>query len=104
MRPDGWRRDPEHQKLRKKVDAEEANEAERARFRELHQAESRRVLDIPVDRLFKTENLLASPPAKARIHASVLCVRCGEGVMETRIRRLKGQELCQPCFDRALEQ
>jgi formylmethanofuran dehydrogenase subunit E len=104
MRPDGWQRDPEHQALRKKVDAGKASDAERARFRELHQAEARRVLELPPDRLFRTAEIQVSPPPMARIHATVLCAQCGEGVMETRIRRLQAQELCQPCFERALAQ
>jgi formylmethanofuran dehydrogenase subunit E len=104
MRPDGWERDPEHQALRKKLEAGQASDAERARFRELHQAEARRVLEIPPDRLFRTDEIQGPPPPMARIHASVLCAQCGEGVMETRVRRLNGRELCQPCFEQALAQ
>jgi formylmethanofuran dehydrogenase subunit E len=104
MRPDGWERDPQHQALRTKVEAGEASDAERARFRELHQAEARRVLEIPPDRLFRTDEIQAPPPPQARVHATVLCAQCGEGVMETRVRRLNGRELCQPCFERILSQ
>lgn len=102
MRPDGWQRNPEHQALRKKVEAGEASEAEAARFRELHQSEARRVLEIAPDRLFKTEEIDEPMPAKARIHASIKCRRCGEGVMETRVRCYDGKELCPPCFEQAL--
>lgn len=104
MRPDGWERNPEHQSLRKKMEAGQASEAERARFRELHQAEARRVLEIPPDRLFRTDEIQAPPPPMARIHATISCAQCGEGVMETRVRRLNGREFCQPCFERALAQ
>jgi formylmethanofuran dehydrogenase subunit E len=103
LRPDGWKRDPEHQELRKKVDSGLASEAETARFRELHQVEARRVLETPPDRLFKTEEIQAAPPRKARIHASIICSRCGEGVMETRIRRLEGKDFCPPCFEQAVD-
>lgn len=102
LRPGGWQRNPEHQALRKKVEAGTANQAEAKRFRELHQSEARRVLEIEPDRLFTTEEIHESVPSKARIHASIPCARCGEGVMETRLRRYNGQELCLPCFEQAL--
>jgi formylmethanofuran dehydrogenase subunit E len=79
-----------------------ATDAERARFQQLHQAQSRVVLDLDPDDLFSIEEISGPPPRKARIHATVVCARCGEGAMETRIRRLDGQELCPPCFDAAV--
>ncbi len=42
-----------------------------------------------------------SPPVRpARILASMTCQECGEKVMESRIRRYAGQDLCIPCFGR----
>jgi formylmethanofuran dehydrogenase subunit E len=102
VRPDAWTRDPEHQALFAKVRTGQATEAERARFGELHQSESRKVLELDPDTLYRVEEIAGPPPRKARIHASVTCARCGEGAMETRVRRLDGQELCPPCFDAAL--
>jgi formylmethanofuran dehydrogenase subunit E len=102
VRPDAWQRDPEHQALFAKVRSGQATEAERARFQELHVSQSRKVLDQEPDSLYQVRELHAAPPGKARIHNSVTCVECGEGAMETRIRRLDGRDLCQPCFDAAL--
>lgn len=101
-RPDAWQRDPEHQALFAKVRSGQATEAERARFQELHVSQSRRVLELEPDSLYEWQELNAAPPRKARIHASVTCAECGEAAMETRIRRLDGRDLCQPCFDLAL--
>jgi formylmethanofuran dehydrogenase subunit E len=101
-RPDAWQRDPEHQALFAKVRSGQATEAERARFQELHVSQSRRVLELEPDTLYQWQELNAAPPRKARIHASVTCAECGEAAMETRIRRLDGRDLCQPCFDLAL--
>jgi formylmethanofuran dehydrogenase subunit E len=101
-RPDAWQRDPEHQALFAKVRSGQATEAERARFQELHVSQSRRVLELEPDTLYQWQELNAAPPRKARIHASVTCAECGEPAMETRIRRLDGRDLCQPCFDLAL--
>jgi hypothetical protein len=52
--------------------------------------------------LYTLDELDAAPPRKARIHTSVTCAECREAAMETRIRRLDGRDLCQPCFDLAL--
>lgn len=41
-------------------------------------------------------------PPPARILASVDCASCAEPTMETRVRRLDGRELYQPCFEAAL--
>jgi formylmethanofuran dehydrogenase subunit E len=60
------------------------------------------VLALDPDSLYDFEVINAAPPRKARIHASFTCAECGEAAMETRIRRLDGRELCQPCFDLAL--
>ncbi len=102
MRAGAWLRDPEHQALFAKVRAGAATDAERSRFQELHVAQSQKVLAMAPDDLYLTEELHALPPRKARIHASVVCAECGESAMETRVRRLDGRELCQPCFDAAL--
>ena len=101
-RPDAWVRNPEHQELFARVRSGLATDAEKARFQELHVTESHKVLERDPDSLYSVEELTTGPPRRARIHASVTCARCGEGVMETRVRRLDGQELCSPCFDVAL--
>lgn len=101
-RPDAWQRDPEHQALFAKVRSGLATDAEKGRFQELHVAQSRAVLALDPDTLFSVQEITGLPPRRARIHATVVCARCGEGAMETRVRRLDGQELCPPCFDLAM--
>jgi formylmethanofuran dehydrogenase subunit E len=101
-RPDTWRRqDPEHQALFAKVRDGSATHAERARFRDIHESQSRALLALAPDDLFSVTDVDAEPPRRARVHASIPCADCGEAVMETRVRRLGGRELCQPCFDSA---
>ena len=102
LRPDAWPRDRDHETLFAKVRAGRATDAERSRFEELHVARSHHVLALEPDSLYKVDELQTTPPAKARIHTSIVCAACGEGTMETRVRRLDGRELCQPCFDAAL--
>jgi formylmethanofuran dehydrogenase subunit E len=98
-RPDAWQRDPEHTDLMAKVRSGQASEAERSRFRELHERSARHILELEPDALYEVQEIGGSPPRKARIHASVPCEHCGEAAMETRIRRFGGRELCTPCFE-----
>jgi formylmethanofuran dehydrogenase subunit E len=101
-RPDAWQRDPEHQELFAKVRTGMATAEERARFGELHHAQSRKVLEQDPDSLFRFEEIAGPPPRTARIHRTVICDRCREGVMETRVHILDGRELCPPCYDLTL--
>jgi len=43
-----------------------------------------------------------SAQQRTRILESLACDDCGENVMETHCRRLKGRRLCIPCFEAAL--
>ena len=43
----------------------------------------------------------AALPGLARVRGSVLRERCGEGTVETHIRRFDGRDLYIPCFERA---
>lgn len=101
-RPDAWQRDPEHQALFATVRSGKATPAERERFRELHVAQARTVLEMEPDALYAFEEIPGHAPRKARIHASIVCAECGEGTMETRVHRFGGRELCTPCFEAAL--
>lgn len=101
-RPHAWGDDPERQQLRERISAGQASEQEQARFRELHETRAYALLDTAPEELFTVVAVDEEPPSKARLYASVACADCGEHVMETRVRRLDGRELCQPCFEQAL--
>lgn len=102
-RPGGLQPDAEHQRLREQISAGQASEADRHRFRELHEQRAEQILAQDPEELYTVEPVAEEPPRRARIKASVPCAHCSEEVMETRIRRLDGEQLCQPCFDRELE-
>lgn len=101
-RPQAWGDDPERQQLREKISAGHASEQERTRFHELHEARAYALLDAAPRELFTVTVVDEQPPSKARLHASLACADCGEHVMEIRVRRLDGHNLCQPCFEHAL--
>jgi len=99
-RPQAWAPAPEHEELFDRLGSGEASVA--ARFFELHEARATALLALDPDDLFTVTEVHEPPPHLARVFDSVSCDRCGEGVMETRVRRLGGRELCQPCFEEVL--
>ncbi len=101
-RPNVRRRTPEHQTLFERVGAGEATPEERTRLWELHHERSREILELEPEDLFTVVPVDDAPPRKARVHVSVECESCREETMETRIRLLRGKQLCPDCFDWAL--
>ncbi len=102
-RPEAWEGDTQQQELFARIRSGDATEQEHARFRQLHEARSWSILGAEPEQLFDSREFRGVPPPRARIHASVVCAACGEAVMETRIRRLEGRDLCQPCFEANLQ-
>lgn len=100
-KPEAWGDpDSEHSQLFAKVRAGgQATPEERERFERLHTARARAILESPIDRLFEVKEVESRVPRKARIHTSLPCEECGEMVMETRIRKFGGKDLCIPCFE-----
>ncbi len=79
-----------------------ASAAERSRFAAMQAERSARILAAPLAELYDVQQVTVKAPASARVLASVVCSACGEPAMETRVRRLHGEELCMPCFELAL--
>ena len=101
--PAAWgAQDPDLESLFARVRAGMATAEERRRFWELQQHRSDAILAAPDEDLYDVRRVEVSVPPRARILASVPCAACGEPTMETRIRRLDGRDLCQPCFEAAL--
>ncbi len=104
-RADGWPdQDPEHQALAEKLREGTITQDEEGRYWELQQQRALAVLDIPEEQMFKVREVHAQVPRRARNRASISCERCGEGTMETRIRRTEGRNLCIPCYQQVEEE
>lgn len=102
-RPGSWgRRDPSWYVLFVAVRAGAASDDDRRRFAALQQERTDAVLDAPLAELYDVREIDVEAPRPARILASVDCTDCTEPTMESRIRRLDGVELCQPCFESRL--
>jgi len=89
---------PEWAELREKVFQGSANEEDRARFQELHQQLTDRLLESPLEEILEVKTVDIEMPPKARIHETVQCFCCGEGVMKPRaIKKDDEQYMCTDC-------
>ncbi len=76
----------------------QGTEEDHHRFHHLWEGIARRELDeVDLSEQFLIETLTIHMPAYARIFATEVCDRCGEGVMEPRIRVQGGQKVCLAC-------
>jgi formylmethanofuran dehydrogenase subunit E len=57
------------------------------------------LLKAPESDIMTITRIKIDEPEPARIHASVICEKCGERVMETRVRELNGKQFCIPCAE-----
>jgi len=89
--------------LFQKVMVERQGDAEdRHRFQHLWQAVSRReLIEVPLAEQMLVQTLSLKVPSAARLLPTAVCSRCGEGVMESRVRRQDGQTLCLACAGEA---
>jgi len=95
--------DPDHLDLFSKVVEKRATQDEIDKFRRLHIEKSNAILDLPEADLLTIEEVTTEPLPMAHIHESICCDRCGEPVMETRIRLLGGAPHCIPCFEELMK-
>jgi len=75
----------------------QASHEEMHRFQHLWAALSRRELDAPLEEQLLVQSLTIQVPAYARIYPTLVCQRCGEGVMEPKAVVEEGQTLCRVC-------
>jgi formylmethanofuran dehydrogenase subunit E len=55
------------------------------------------LLSLPATRLFHLNHVQLDLPEPARIHETLRCARCDEGVMSTRTQSIEGRTYCLPC-------
>jgi formylmethanofuran dehydrogenase subunit E len=99
-RPDAWGPpDPDREALLKRVREGQANEADQERAQRLRQERLEAILAVPARQIFEVQAVEPAVPERARLYESMACAGCGEMVMETRVRLLRGQPYCIPCFE-----
>ncbi len=74
-----------------------ASHEDQHRFQHLWEAMARRELQAPLESQLNVQHLTLAAPAYARIFATVICHKCGEGVMEPRAVLVDGQPTCLTC-------
>jgi formylmethanofuran dehydrogenase subunit E len=55
------------------------------------------LLTLPLESLYRVSAPQIDFPPEAQIHPTLVCSRCGEGVMETRTVSRGGMSYCRPC-------
>ncbi|MDD5640067.1 MAG: FmdE family protein [Syntrophales bacterium] len=76
---------------------QEAAPEERHRFQHLWEAIARRELAVPLEEQFVVQHLTIKPPDTRPNMATVVCSRCGEGVLAAKAKLKDGQNLCPGC-------
>ncbi len=103
-RPQAWGEPaPDWDALSAKLSTGHATPAERERFQTLHRARAEDILARPIEDLYDIRDVDIDMPRPARVFRSVTCEQCGEPTMETRIRLLRGRQLCPPCFGQPID-
>ena len=91
--------DDRHRELMQKIQAGNALADEQEEFNTLHRNKTLAILKKPVDEIFSIEPAQRPLPEKARIEPSILCDRCGEPTMSTRVVEKGGLRLCLDCAE-----
>lgn len=84
--------------LNAKVASGAATEADREQQSNVREAWGKQIMSLPLDELFTVSQPQMTLPRPPSILQSLVCEKCGEGVMESRTRRFQGKTLCIPCF------
>ncbi|MBI9088689.1 MAG: TraR/DksA C4-type zinc finger protein [Desulfobacterium sp.] len=84
--------------LTEKVVKGTATQEENHRFQDQRAQSIQRIMDADLDELFTVKEIATAPVRPAKVLASMECQACHEMVMESRIRRFAGKDLCIPCF------
>jgi formylmethanofuran dehydrogenase subunit E len=85
--------------LRKKISQGTASLKEKEEFQTLMASVTRKILDMPLDEIFKVKKVDVELPSPAKIYPSLECAECGDMVSEHRCRVKDGKMVCIPCFE-----
>ena len=97
LRADVFEDDSGRRSLFEKMRNEQASPDEIARFRQLHQERTRKILHANAESLFTIEEITADIPPKAMIVESGTCDFCGESTKIDLLREIDEKKVCIPC-------
>lgn len=98
MRPGAFAQDERHYELMRKAMSGQADEEEKKQFHNMHRHQTNNILEMPDDELFIVKKVQMELPAKARIVQSVLCAKCGEPTMASKLELVDGVSICRGCL------
>lgn len=58
------------------------------------------ILNSPISQIINCEEIDIEAPEYAELVPTIVCSKCGETVMETKIRNWHGNGICIPCFNK----
>jgi tRNA-Thr(GGU) m(6)t(6)A37 methyltransferase TsaA len=73
------------------------NDQEIALLKKLGIEKAFAILKLDFEKIFKVEEVEIDIPSYAPSHESILCEKCGESIMASRIIQKDGKKLCIPC-------
>ncbi len=98
VRPAAFTASEEHLALVGKISRDEASEAEREHFRQLHFQRICDVLEKPDEDLFLITAVQTRMPPRAAIEPSEPCACCGEATMPSKMALKGTRKLCRGCL------
>ncbi len=75
-----------------------ADEAEQDEFQRLHHERSCEILTRPLEEIFTVTSVDVTLPEPARIEPSIVCAKCGEPTMASKLVERGSQQICQDCL------
>jgi formylmethanofuran dehydrogenase subunit E len=93
----------EYRDVRKKVENETATEEDSRLFRELHKKRVLAVLGGKVEDIYIIQEVTTALPDRAHVVDSVVCSKCGEPAMSTRVAETDEGPVCRACSERAVK-
>ena len=97
MNPGGFKQDNRHQELMAKIREGKAIPSEQQEFQKLHRQKAIDVLDMPAEKLFTIKWIDKEPPSKAKVEPSIMCDKCGEPTMASKLEKVGEKRFCQEC-------
>lgn len=100
MKPGDMSMSDRQRELIAKIREDNVTQEERKEFEELYLERTCEILDKPLEELFRIEATSMDMPAKARIMPSVLCDRCNEPTMSSKLIDKGGEKFCGECAEK----
>ena len=93
------KRDPKDVELFNKILSGNANEKEKKIFEKIKKQREKEFMSMKDEDIFIVKDYKGEIPPKARIYGNIICSKCGESVMETKIKYIDSKPICPECLE-----